>query len=353
MKRLLTLFLALNFIFFAFASCAKAPVAESSESQSAQPSEAVQPAEGKTVAICMGSVTHPIHRVIQYGFVTKAQELGMEPAISGLDDATQQELIVEWEKAVENGVQGVAVWTGDDSCYDMMKDFKEQGVYCVVPHFEHDYETTKDFIDRNIAPLARSYCYAAADYIVEKLQEKGITEGTIVVWTNPSGVTPVAPGYFAERIEMLGVDYKVERCSDGVSLEETEQRCIDCINQTSDLVAVFGATGASPYGWNAAIKNTGRTDLIVVGMDYTEWNLGIMREGNIDALICQPFIPEAQASALALYDLFNGDSFSSSEETWFCEKECPIAYVGGEGEHDIEYYQNILDTVEAYFKEAE
>ncbi len=352
MRKLLSIVLILSLMFAIFAGCAKEPEAVApSVNQSVEKSEPVDLAQGKTVAICMGSVSHPIHRVIQYGFLTKAEELGMNPVVSGLDDARINELISEWEKAVQNGAQGVLVWTGDDSCYDMMKEFKEQGVYCVVPHFAHDYETTKEFIDRNIAALQKTYCFDAADYIVERLTEKGITEGKIYATITGSGVVSPARDYFAERIEMLDVNYEVPRgIHEGFSEEEAYSRCTDYIKNTPGLVAVFGSTGFSPQCWDVAVENTGRTDLVIVGMDYSQLNLDVMRKGNISGLICQPFIPEAQESAQALHDLFNGEVFNDTEENWFKEMEAPIAYVGGEGVNNIEYYQNILDTVEAYFE---
>ena len=87
MKKFISIILILGLVFSLFAGCAKEPAEVApSASQSVKPSEPADLAQGKTVAICMGSVNHPAHRVIQYGFLTKAEELGMEPIVSGLDE---------------------------------------------------------------------------------------------------------------------------------------------------------------------------------------------------------------------------------------------------------------------------
>ena len=46
----------------------------------------------QSAAVCMGSVSHPVHRIVQLGFMEKAEELGYEGHILGLDDALPQEL---------------------------------------------------------------------------------------------------------------------------------------------------------------------------------------------------------------------------------------------------------------------
>ena len=359
MKKILCLLLIILLMFSLFAGCAKVeesvPEPEISETEQAPQNLA----EGKTVAICMGSVNHPIHKVVQYGFLTKAEELGMNGIVSGADEGSMQELIAIWESAVLSGAEGIALWTGNDSCYDMMKGIKELGVYCVVPHFPHEYKDTKDFIDRNIHCVDEAYIKKAAEFIVNRLQEKGIESGVIGYTANGPGSNQnwYLRDLFAQEIEALGVNYTVaEIVFEGAEINEATRKVTDVILSNSTeaggegIVAGFGATVGSPQSWQNAMENTGVTDLVVVGMDYTQININNVKNGYITGLVCQPLIPEMEACSQTLYDLFNGKDYSVNEDSWFLELEAPIASKEGEGIYNINYYQNILDTVTAYFE---
>ena len=99
------------------------------------------------------------------------------------------------------------------------------------------------------------------------------------------------------------------------------------------------------------MENTGRTDIIVVALDYTDKNITAVESGTINAIVCMPWYTEGIGCAQALYDLINGAVFNTSESEWFTEVEAPIAYVGGEGENNIQTYRDIYDAAQAYFEE--
>ncbi len=344
MKRILALFLILIITIGLF-GCAKAPEDVGTDVPDGPSTEQTEPEpEPITVAVCMGSINHPVHRIVQTGFMLKAEELGMNGVISGLDEGSIQELIATWEGAVINGAKGVLVWTGDDSCYDMMKGMKQMGVYTVVPHFVHSYADTKDFIDKNMSSLAYTYGRNAADYIVNTLTEKGITSGSISITQNRD--TDASPG-FRERMAELDTSFIVlDSRFEGAMLAEATNIVTAIINEHPNLVGAFGTTGGSPQSWSAAMKATGRTDLIVVGMDFTELNMEVVENGTISALVCQPLYEEGEACAQALFDLNNGVVFNTSEDTWFEELEAPIADID-----DMPHYRDILQRMYDYFGE--
>ncbi len=67
-------------------------------------------AAGKRIAVCMGSINHPVHRIVQMGFMTMGEELGMAPEISGLDEGSMQELMAKWESPFPTALK--AFWLG-------------------------------------------------------------------------------------------------------------------------------------------------------------------------------------------------------------------------------------------------
>lgn len=355
MKKALAILLALLMVLAVVAGCGakEEPKDEPATDEPAADDEKVEDAAaGKQIAVCMGSINHPVHRIVQLGFVLKAEELGMEGVISGLDEGSIQEMIAKWESAVTNGAEGVLVWTGDDSCYDMMKGMKEMGVYTTVPHFVHSYADTKDFIDKNISCLATTYGGEAAVYVVEQLEAKGIKEGTIGITQNGPNVTEnAANDSFRAKMAEIAPQFKLaETVFEGAEITEATNKVTGVIQANqADIVAGFGTTGGSPQSWAAAMQNTGKTDLVVVGMDYTEININLVKEGKISAVVCQPLFPEAQECAQVLYDLFNGKVFNDSEANWFTELDAPLAYKDGEGVNDILSYEGINEQVKEYF----
>ena len=83
MKKSLSILLAMLLILSLF-GCAKAQESEVEHLTEIEqvPEEIEEPI---TVAVCMGSINHPVHRIVQTGFMLKAEELGMNGVISGLD----------------------------------------------------------------------------------------------------------------------------------------------------------------------------------------------------------------------------------------------------------------------------
>ena len=347
MKKLLYFAVCMAFI-LSLLGCAKTEVpADMVESALSSQSEPEKEKEPSTVAICMGAIDHPVHRIVQTGFMLKAEELGMNGVISWLEEGSIQELQSKWNSDIsDNNASGALIWTGDDSCYELMKELKQQGIYIVVPHFIHDYNTTKDFIDKNMSCRALSYGRNVADYITDELIALGVTNGSIGITANSPSVliTPGADG-FRQRMAELHTQYEVlDLLMEGTDISNATQKTISYIYENPNMVAAFGTTGSSSEIWASAMGTTGRTDLIVVGIDYLENNMELVENDIISAIVCQPLYKEGEKSAEALFDLYNGTVFNESEDTWFEELEAPVA-----DKDDMPYYRDIWQKMYDYF----
>lgn len=354
MKKAISIILAVMLVLVVVAGCSAGSSSSTSTSTSTSTSASSSGIDkaNTTIAVCMGSINHPVHRIVQMGFMTKADELGYKGEISGLDEGSAQELITKWESTITNGAKGVLLWTGDDSCYEMMKGLADQCKF-VVPHFAHSYQDTKAFISRNISCLAASYGKAVADFIVDKLKAKNVTTGTIGVTQNGSNVTEnAANDAFRAEMANLKTNFKLaDTVFEGAEVASAATKVTGVIQANPDIVAGFGTTGGSPQSWATAMENTGKTDLVVVGMDYTELNVNLVKDGKISAIVCQPLYTEAQESAKTLDEIFGGKDFTTSESTWFEELPAPIAYLGGSGDADVNSYADIIAKVVSYFSD--
>ncbi len=304
-----------------------------------------------TIAIMMGSMNHPVHRIVQMAFITTGEEMGYNAIIGGLDEGSNQELMTKYEGVIANGCEGALLWSGDDTFYQFMRDMSEM-CYFVVPHFAHEYVDTKDFISRNICAQAKEYGYAAGEFMLEKLAEAGITSGTIGNTQAGANVTENAcSDAFRQAIKDSGTNFKVDSVVfEGLELSAASNKIVGIINSNPDIVAGFGTTGGSCQSWDLAMQQTEKR-LIVVGVDYTEFNIDLVADGSCAGLVAQPLFDEGAKSVETLDALFRGETFNDSAENWWYKCDAPIAYVGGEGVSDIEYYRPIVDKVVEYYSE--
>ncbi len=307
------------------------------------------PAQTK-IAICMSSINHPVHRIAQAGFVIKGEEFGFQAGIVGLDESSIKELIAKIESSITTGVVGAAVWVGDDSMYQMMRTLSDQCVF-IVPHFTHNYLDCKDFMSRNISALPAEYGKNVAVYMVEQLAKRGITSGTIGVTQASGNLTENAVNdAFRNELLRLGANFSVtETIYEGVEVSGAAAKITGIIQSHTNIVAGLGTTGGSAQAWALAMQNTGRHDLVVVAMDYTEINIDLVTNETITAIVAQPLYAEAQAAAESFDAIFNGKDYTVSEDEWFLAMDAPILYANGEGEHDVENYRPIIETVIDFF----
>ena len=351
-KKILSLLLAFIMIFALISGCGSSDAVtdgeeEGENAEGTETTDAVDPSD-ITIGVCMGSMNHPVHRIVQMGFLEAADEMGYNGIVSGLDEGSTQELLAKWEASITNGMTGALIWAGDDSCYAFMRDNTDLCKF-VVPHFAHTYEDTKSFISRNICCLAADYGEAAAQYVLDQLAGKGVTTGTIGLTQSGANVTEnAAADAFRNAIESSGTAFTVaDTVFEGVEVVEATNKVTAVIQSNPDIVAGFGTTGASAQSWAAAMDNTGKTDLVVVGVDYVELNLNLVEEGAISAVVAQPLYEEAQVSAQTLDALFNGEDFTGSEEDWRVTLEAPLATTDG----DLSVYRDIVSRVKEFFND--
>ncbi len=299
-----------------------------------------------TVAICMGGINHPVHRIAQMAFITKSRDLGYRAIVSGLDEGSIQELSTKFESTITNGAKGVLLWAGDDAWYELMRNHASSCTF-VVAHFAHEYTDTKNFISRNITSYAAAYGKETADFLVEKLAEKNITTGTLgISQAGPNVTENAASDAFRQRIAEIAPGFTcADTVYEGTEVAEAAVKVTAILQSYNDIVGGFGTTGGSAQSWTLAMQDTQKTGLVVVAVDYTEYNIGQVRNGTIAAIVAQPLYEECQEAAVSIDAVLNGADFTTSADEWLLAMEAPLAYIGGEGVNDIEYYEPLIHRV--------
>lgn len=353
MKRIfaVVLFIALA---FGFTGCGSAPVSSSISSRSSASSEnssevsaAFDPSE-KAIALCMGSIEHPVYKIVQLGFIEGAQTIdSVTPIVSGLDEGSISELIEKWNADItKNNVAGVAVWVGDDSCYDLLKEWSKLGIKTVVPFFEHSYADTNEFIGANLTRDQYAMGVSTADFLVETLEENGITRGSLGVTENGTSAINYANIGFRSRIAELETGFTLlDTAFEGEEATQATVIVQDYINRNPTMVGAFGCAGGSANSWSMAKANTGREDITVVTFDYIVQNLDILTAGGVEALIAQPLYDSGYQSAVTLDMLLRGTVFD--ESSWNIDLGFNLITEDGEGVNGLDYYYNLYARSEA------
>lgn len=271
------------------------------------------------IAIGMGSMDHPVHRIVRYGFLRGTEDAGVDGYVAGLSEGSVRELEAKFRSAVEeNGVDGMLLWASDDTYYQFMRDMvRDHGTVFVVPHFAHEYVDTKDFIAANRYVSETERGRMAADLIVEELHRRGITEGLLGnTQAGPGVAVNAASVAFRERIAEISNFRVCDTVFEGLELSEAVIKCVGCIQSNPGIVGAFGVTGGSAQSWTKAMEQTGRTDLVVVAYDYSEPNLDALETGPIHALVCTPLYEEGYDSVGIIKDVLDGKTYNDSKENW-------------------------------------
>lgn len=79
------------------------------------------------VAICMDSMNHPVHRIVQLGFLKAAEALGYTDAkVIGTEGGDTSEAFAAAEAFALEGGKGLLLWAGDSGCYETLASVASQ-----------------------------------------------------------------------------------------------------------------------------------------------------------------------------------------------------------------------------------
>lgn len=346
---LLTLIVVLT-VSFTFAGCgAKDESAQKSETQEKaavkkadEPTKTEEKAEynpaDNPLAIVMILKGHPVHRIVQLGFLEKAKELGYSAEVVASEGAEPAESIALGEAAVGKGVKGMLVWAFDQSYYPFINKSNSKGVKCVVPHFpipEGDCEGLSANLSADPYGYGQSVAKAIGDEVKGKEGCVAVTQGSFNLTENAA--TKGFTDYINENYTNLKV---LDAIEEGFDAPQAIAKISAIIQGNPDILGGFGTTGGSPVTWSGAMAQTGREDIIAIGMDYTEQNIDLVKQGKIYGIVAQPLYEEASISAVILDKLLRGE-----DVPYFTPLEAPVVTKDG-----IDKYGDIINRVKEWFK---
>lgn len=310
--------------------------------------------EDYSVAICMDSMNHPVHRIVQLGFLKAAEELGYTNAkVIGTESGDTSEAFAAAEAFAAEGGNGLLLWAGDSGCYMTLANCAAEGVVVGIPHFRHEQEdgTYPEGLAFNMACDPVLYGQQVAELMAEKLSGK---EGSVALTQNTKNVTEnAATDSFVATWESLKDTYELDGITvlpvelEGGVVDSATAINLGIIQAHPDIIGAFGTTGNSPITWADAATKAGYADgeLVLVGMDATEGNLDYLEAGKVAAIVAQPLYAEAHLTMEYLDKIFRGE-----EVPMWTDLVAPVVTADGEGENGLAFHRDIAAQVAEFFK---
>jgi len=263
-------------------------------------------AAGKNILWVQPMRDHPVHRLMQAGFLAKCKELGDNCEVVGNPSATNYDVsgsIPLAEAAMaRTKFDAIAVYGPGPEIYPFIGKLGKQGFPVVTWHVlpkEGSVPGLKAATGEDI-PVAGAN---AAMSMGEKMGGKGVvalTQGS------SNDTENVMSDSFRKTMAAKFPAIKVlDTQMEGFEPSAAEGKAVAILQGNPDVTAAFSTTGNGVQTWSGAARKAGR-QLVIVGMDYIRQNLDIVKSGAAYGVVGQPLYEESAKTAELADALANG-----------------------------------------------
>jgi ribose transport system substrate-binding protein len=240
---------------------------------------------------------HPVHRVMQAGFLDECKKIGYHCEIVGNPSATTVDVpasVALAEAALSSKhFDGVGVYAFSPEMYPFALKVQKQGYPTVSWHILLK-QGTKSGIDAITGCDPKAYAVQAAQAMGKKLGGQGkvaVTEGSFNTIENlvAKQFTATMHKEFP-NIKVLAPDVE------GFEPSAAASKAVSIIQANQDLTGAFSTTGGGPATWANAQRQAGHK-LTIIAMDYVRQNLDLVKSGQVYAVVGQPLYQEGAKTA--------------------------------------------------------
>ncbi|MBZ9674668.1 sugar ABC transporter substrate-binding protein [Mesorhizobium sp. ES1-1] len=249
---------------------------------------------------------HPVHRLMQAGFLNKCKELGYTCEVVGDPSATNWDIPATLPLAeaamARTKFDAVGVYGPDPAIYSYISKLAKEDMPIVTWHVLPPEGTVKGLKAATGEDIPGAGANAAIA-IGEKLGGKG----TVALTQGASNDTEnTMSDSFRKTIAAKYPGIKVlDTQMEGFEPSAAEAKAVAILQGNPDVTAAFGTTGNSIQTWSGASRKAGR-DVVIIGMDYIRQNLDLVKSGAAYGIVAQPLYEESAKVAELLGDLAQG-----------------------------------------------
>lgn len=250
---------------------------------------------------------HPVHKIMQAGFLNECKKLGYSCDVVGNDSSSKVDIPASMSLAQtamsKTKYQGVGVYALDPGIYPLIKQLGEKDKLPVVSwHFPLKQGSVPG-LAAITGTKPDAYARQAADAMGQKLGGKGtvsVSQGSYNATENLVSKT------FAETMKKDYPNVTVLK----PALEDFEpsaavSKATSILQAHPDVTGAFSTTGNGSETWAGAERQTGKR-LVIISMDYVRQNLDLVKSGKVYAIVAQPLYQEGAKTADVLAKLAAG-----------------------------------------------
>jgi ribose transport system substrate-binding protein len=249
---------------------------------------------------------HPVHRLMQAGFLAKCKELAYICEVVGDPSATNWDIpatIPLAEAAIaRTKYDAIGVYGPDPAINSYIGKLGKEGFPVVTWHVLPPEGTVP-----GLKAATGEDITGAGDNAAVAIGEKLGGKGTVALTQGASNDTENAmSAAFRKTIADKYPGIKVlDTQMEGFEPSAAEAKAVAILQANPDVNAAFGTTGNSIQTWSGAARKAGR-DVVIIGMDYIRQNLDLVKSGAAYGIVAQPLYEESGEVAVLLGDLAQG-----------------------------------------------
>jgi ribose transport system substrate-binding protein len=309
--RLLAL-LALALVAIVFAACGSSSDDDNSDTQASAGAETTAASGGGDAAAgdkgkllwVQPMRNHPVHRIMQGGFLSECRRLGYECEIVGAEALDMPATAPLADAILAKGdIKAIGVYAFDPSTYPFIARWGKD--YPIVSWHIPVREGEAQGLKAVTGTVPTDYAIESARAIGREIGCRGtvaVTEGSF------NTVENLVARVFTETMADECPDVKVLKPQEeGFDVPAAKAKAVSILQANPDTVAAFSTTGGGPVTWAGAADQAGKR-LTIIGMDYVRQNLDLVKDGRVFAVVGQPLFEEGAKTAELLDQLVAGES---------------------------------------------
>lgn len=249
---------------------------------------------------------HPVHRLMQAGFLTECKKLKLKCTIVGHASATVWDVpatIPLVDAAIASGhYGGVAVYPFDPALASLSSKLSKKGYPIIGWHSVPKAGTYKGMLG------------AAAQFV----PNAGIQPAkAICTQAGGTGTVAITEGSLNDEENLKAASFKKELATSCPGMKVTDigiegfdsvkaiAIAVGMLSANPEIVAAYSTTGNGAQTWSKAAEQTSRK-ITIIGMDYIRQNLDLIRDGKVYGVVAQPLYEEGALVADLFNNLFSG-----------------------------------------------
>ncbi len=266
----------------------------------------------KTVLWIQPMKDHPVHRLMQAGFLSRCKTLGLKCKVVGHASATVWDVpaTIPLADAAIASVKygGVAIYPFDPALASLSGKLAKKGYPIIGWH---------------AIPKQGAYpgmIAAAAQYV----PNAGIAPAkAICTQAGGKGTVAITEGSLNDEENLKAASFKQELATSCPGMKVTDigiegfdsvkaiATAVGILSADQSIVAAYSTTGNGAQTWSKAAEQVNRK-ITIIGMDYIRQNLDLIRDGKVYGVVAQPLFEEGAMVADLFSQIFKGKTIKYS-----------------------------------------